>query len=69
MYKSLYEAIAKQCEEKGWSICKVEREAKVGNGVIGHMRNGRGITVSTLVKIAKVLDVSIDYLLGVEEEP
>lgn len=68
MYKELYERIVLQSKKKGWTICKVEREAKVGNGVIGHMKNGRGITVATFVKIAKALDVSVEYLLGITEE-
>ena len=68
MYKELYERIALQSKKKGWSIYKVEREADIGNGIIGKLRSGRGLTVQTVVKIAKALDVSVDYLLGITEE-
>ena len=68
MYQELYEKIAEQSEAKGWPICKVEREANIGNGIICHMKSGRGITLSTFVKIAKALDVSTDYLLGIKSK-
>jgi transcriptional regulator with XRE-family HTH domain len=68
MYQKLYERIVKRCEEMGWSIAKTEREADVANGIIGKMKNGEGITVVTIVKIAKSLGVSVDYLLGISEE-
>ena len=68
MYEKLYERIVERCAAKGWSIAKAEREADVANGIIGKMKNGEGITVVTIVKIAKSLGVSVDYLLGITEE-
>ena len=68
MYQRLYERIVEQCAVKGWSVAKTEREADVANGIIGKLRNGEGITVVTIVKIAKALNVSVDYLLGITEE-
>lgn len=64
----MYERIAKLVEEQGLSICKLEQMANVANGTIGKWRNGRGASAETIVKIAKVLGVSTDYLLGVTEE-
>lgn len=68
MNELLYERIAESCAKKGWSICKTEREAGIGNGIIGRLTKGRGMNISTIVKIAKALDVSTDYLLGMTEE-
>lgn len=64
----MYERIAKLAEEQGLSICKLEQMASVANGTIGKWRNGRGATVETIVKIAKTLNVSVDYLLGITDE-
>lgn len=64
----MYERIAELAAKKGLSICKLEQIASVANGTIGKWRNGRGATVETIVKIAKALDVSVDYLLGITEE-
>lgn len=68
MYEALYEKVVECCTKKGWTICKFERDAGIGNGVIGKLTKGRGMNVSTIVKIAKTLNVSVDYLLGITDE-
>lgn len=64
----MYQRVAELAAERGLSICKLERIANVSNGTIGKWRTGKSIKSDTLVKIAKALDVSVDYLLGIEEE-
>lgn len=58
----LWKAIEKQLKEKGWSIYRLAREAKVSESGIGHLKNGqvRDLKFSTVVKIADALDVSLD---------
>lgn len=64
----MYKRVAELAAKRGLSICKLEQIANVANGTIGKWRNGRGASAETIVKIAKVLGVSTDYLLGVTEE-
>ena len=64
----MYERVVKIAAEKGLSIYKIEQMAGIGNGTIGKWKNGNNTTINTLVKLAKALDVSVDYLLGIEEE-
>ena len=64
----MYKRVAELAAKRGLSICKLEQMANVANGTIGKWRNGRGATVETIVKLAKALDVSVDYLLGISGE-
>lgn len=63
----MYERVAELAKKKGLSISKIERLANLANGTIGQWkyRDARG---RSIVKVAKVLEVSTDYLLGVTEE-
>ncbi len=64
----MYERVLKIAAERGLSIYKIEQMAGIGNGTIGKWKNGKNTTINTLVKIAKALDVSVDYLLGITDE-
>ena len=64
----MYERVQKIAAEKGLSIYKLEQMAGIGNGTIGKWKNGNNTTINTLEKIAKALDVSIEYLLGKDKE-
>ena len=64
----MYERVAELAARRGLSICKLEQMANIANGTIGKWRSGKGATVETIVKLAKALDVSVDYLLGINEE-
>ena len=65
----MYERVLKIAAEKGLSIYKLEQMAGLGNGTIGKWRNGKEIRSNTLMKVSKALDVSVDYLLGITDEP
>lgn len=65
----MYERVVELADKKGISICKLEQLAQIGNGTIGKWRNGKGAKIETIVKLAKALDVSVDYLLGITDEP
>ena len=67
--KTMEDRIRDAAKVKGISIHKLEQIAGIANGIICKVGDGSGIRISTIVKIAKALDVSTDYLLGVTEEP
>ena len=64
----LYERVAQIAAKRGLSISKVEKMAGIGNGTIGKWRTNRNTKINTLEKVAKALDVSVEYLLGSTDE-
>lgn len=58
--------IEKVAKVKGLSTHKLEQLADIPNGTICKWRDGRGILINTLVKVAKTLGVSVDYLVGLK---
>ena len=56
------------CKEKGESPNGVCREIGLSNAVATHWKNGTLPKADVLVKIAEYLDVSVDYLLGVQKK-
>lgn len=56
------------CKEKGESPNGVCREIGLSNAVATHWKNGTLPKADVLVKIAEHLDVSVDYLLGVQKK-
>jgi len=59
---TLYDKVKKEAEKAGESIASLESKAGVANGTIAGWKNGRPYA-ETLAKIAKVLGVTVDYLL------
>ena len=68
MSKTAYTRTEELAKAKGLSTHKLEQLANVANGTICKWGDGRGIRTMSLVKIAKSLGVSVDYLLGINEE-
>lgn len=64
----MYERVAELAAKRGLSICKLEQLANIANGTIGKWKSGKGATVETIIKIAKTLEVSVDYILGITDE-
>lgn len=58
----MVEKVKKLACERGMSICSLEEKANVGNGTIARWDKSKP-NLSTLEKIAKVLDVSVEELL------
>lgn len=56
------------CKEKGESPNGVCREIGLSNAVATHWKNGTQPKADVLIKIAEYLDVSVDYLLGVQKK-
>lgn len=58
----ILENVTALCEKRGKTIAAVEREAGIGNGTIGKWKAATP-NISTLEKVAKVLDVPLSKLL------
>ena len=58
----IFDNIKKYADEKGWSIARVEREAKIANGTIRKWEKGSP-RVAFLQKVADALGVPIEKLL------
>lgn len=64
----IYNKVSAIASKKELPISKVERLADLPNGTIGKWRASRGADINSIVKLAKTLDVSIDYLVGITDE-
>lgn len=63
----VYDNVKKIASERGLPICEVEKSAGLGNGVIGAWRKSDP-QISSVLKVAKALDVSIEDLIKEETE-
>lgn len=65
----MFERIMELAAQKGLSVAALERKADIANGVICKWKSGgQGATIGSLVKVAKVLGVTVDDLLPKEDE-
>ena len=62
----IYDKIKKICKEKGLSVTYVEKKAELGNGLISKW-NDSVPSVANLKKVARILEVTVDELIGDEE--
>lgn len=60
---TLFDRIKKVSEKRGYSIAKVERMAGISANYIYQWKN-RNPSPESLARVAEVLGVSVDYLLG-----
>lgn len=66
----LYEIILGLCSKKGVSITELCRQSGASRGSLTDLKMGRknSLSAATLSKIAAYFGVSVDYLLGNEEQ-
>lgn len=66
----IYKSIKKIADEKGLSIYRVEKEAKLSNGTIGKWGKtaNQKPTAENLKKVAEYLGVSMEELLKEEKQ-
>lgn len=64
----LVEKIQSLCRQKGTTLCAVERELGIGNGVIAKWANSSP-RVGSLKKVADYFGVTVDELLQSAKEP
>ncbi|KAF0505829.1 helix-turn-helix transcriptional regulator [Pediococcus pentosaceus] len=62
------ERIKKISKERGWSLQKVAEKAGIGINSI-YRWNTKTPSTASLQAVAKVLGVSVDYLLGKDDKP
>ena len=67
---TLYDRITELCKAKGVSGSRMCLDLGLSKSTLSDIKSGRkkGISTSTAQKMAAYLDVSVDYLLGKEEE-
>lgn len=67
---NLYETISHLCEDKGIKPGRMCNELGISRGAITDLKAGRkqSLSADTLSKIAAYFGVSVDYLLGNEEQ-
>ena len=67
---SLYDTIHRLCIDKGVNITTMCRECEVSRGSLTDLKMGRksALSIQALSKIADYFSVSVDYLLGKENE-
>ncbi len=64
-YEDLGRRVRKQRQQMGWTQEGLAERVNVSTSFIGHVERGtRKASLETLVSIANVLSVSIDYLLS-----
>ena len=62
--------LKKIIDEKGLSIVKVATEASISDSTLyNYIKSERIPSVATLVELARVLNTSTDYLLGLTDNP
>lgn len=66
----LYNRIDRMCKERGTNITALCRDAKVARASLSELKAGRTktLTLETGAKIASVLGISVDELMGTEKE-
>ena len=67
---SLYQRIDESCKSKNSNISKMCRETSISRSVFSELNSGRTKSLSTniLNKVAKYLNVSTDFLLGMSDQ-
>lgn len=58
----VYETILRECEKRGITIAKLEKESGLTNGTVRKWKNGNP-TLASLEKVADYLKVSVSWLI------
>lgn len=64
-----YERIKMLVENRNTTITSVLKELNINTSYTGHWKNGRLPNGAVLLKLQKYFNVSIDYMLGVTDNP
>ena len=68
-YKDFGDRVRRKRQQKGWTQEILAKELGVSTSFVGHIERGsRKASLETLVQIANVLCVSVDYLLAASLE-
>ena len=63
-----YDRLKAECEKQGLKITPIVVECAGSSGIISQWKKGGMSSVKTLIALAKKLNVSADYLLGLNDE-
>ena len=66
----IYKRIENLCKNRGVDITTMCKEAKISRAIMSEFKMGRTkeLSTSTLSKLSNYFDVSVDYLLGKEDQ-
>lgn len=64
----VYVDLFDRLREKGWTIRRLVRERKLGNGTISRLRNGASVSTDTIDTICELLQCQPGDILRYEEE-
>ena len=64
----VYVDLFDRLREKGWTIRRLVRERKLGNGTISRLRNGESVSTDTIDTICELLQCQPGDILRYEEE-
>ena len=63
-----FDTVQKLAKERGYTAKRLEREAGFSEGAIYKWKTSTP-TIEKIVAVARILDVSVDELLGIKKEP
>lgn len=63
----IYDKVKMYADAQGLGITVVEEKAGLGRGTIGKWKSVRGIQIDSLLKVSKVLGVTVSDLIMEEE--
>ena len=68
---ALYDRINSLCKTKGVAVSRMCLDLDLSKSIVSGLKTGRkkGLSAGTAQKIASYLDVSVGYLLGLEDKP
>lgn len=64
----VYVDLFDRLREKGWTIRRLVRERKLGNGTISRLRNGASVSTDTVDTLCELLQCQPGDILRYEEE-
>lgn len=66
MYNNISEIVKNICKEQQITVSELEQQSGLSRGAIGRWKNELPKSITSLIKISQILNVSTDYLLGLD---
>lgn len=64
-----YERVKEECKKRNTTITTVLKKIDVSTSVTGNWKRGELPKADTLIKLSKELNISVDYLLELTDNP
>lgn len=66
MYNNISEIVKNICKEQQIAVSELEQQSGLSRGAISRWKNELPKSITSLIKISQILNVSTDYLLGLD---